>query len=97
MKANNTRCRRAAGLAVLALTAPLGLRAADLPEGTEARVWRKFQKEEKRMGGGKGVPEWLSTHPPTEERLQNAQKDATNSAPTNAPNNAPKNATKEGR
>jgi hypothetical protein len=45
MKANNTRCRRAAGLAVLALTAPLGLRAADLPEGTEINAgnWEQMR------------------------------------------------------
>ena len=45
---------------------------AKLPAGTEAKVWRKFQKEEKRSGG-QGIPEWLSTHPPTDERLKNAQ------------------------
>ncbi len=45
MKANNTRRRRAAGLAVLALTAPLGLRAADLPEGTEINAgnWEQMR------------------------------------------------------
>jgi Peptidase family M48 len=45
---------------------------AKLPAGTEAKVWRKFQKEEKRSGA-KGIPEWLSTHPPTQERLKDAR------------------------
>jgi hypothetical protein len=47
--------------------------AAKLPPGTEAAVWRKFQKEEKRMGAS-GIPPWLSTHPPTDERLKAAQE-----------------------
>ncbi len=48
--------------------------AANLPAGTEASVWRKFQKEEKRSAGA-GIPPWLSTHPPTEERLKAAEEE----------------------
>ncbi len=46
--------------------------AAKLPPGTEASVWRKFQKEEKRAGGG-ALPGWLSTHPSSDERLKAAE------------------------
>jgi Zn-dependent protease with chaperone function len=32
-------------------------------------VWVKFLAAEQRGGGG-GMPEWASSHPPTEERLR---------------------------
>lgn len=44
------------------------LAAAGLPASVLDSVWRKIQARE-RAGGDRGLPEWLSTHPPTEERL----------------------------
>jgi Zn-dependent protease with chaperone function len=44
---------------------------AGLPATVMQQVWRKFAAEENRQGGG--LPTWLSSHPPTEERLRAAQ------------------------
>ncbi len=46
--------------------------AAALPAGTIAAMWRKLQKEEQDAGMG-GIPAWMSTHPPTDERLKAAE------------------------
>lgn len=43
-----------------------------LPPQTLAAVWLKFKAEERRLGAG-GIPDWLSTHPATDERLATEQ------------------------
>jgi Zn-dependent protease with chaperone function len=45
---------------------------AGLPAGTEAQVWRKLFEAQRGAGSGE-VPEWLSTHPSTQERLRAAE------------------------
>jgi Zn-dependent protease with chaperone function len=45
--------------------------AEGLPPQVIASVWRKFAAREQREGGG-GLPAWMSTHPPTDERLRAA-------------------------
>jgi Zn-dependent protease with chaperone function len=45
---------------------------AGLPAGTEAEVWRKLFDAQRGAGAGE-VPEWLSTHPSTQERLRAAE------------------------
>jgi len=43
-----------------------------LPPQTLAAVWLKFKAEERRLGVS-GIPDWLSTHPGTDERLATEQ------------------------
>ncbi len=47
--------------------------AADLPQGTEAAVWKKLLAEQS-SSGADALPEWMSTHPPTQERLDAARQ-----------------------
>ncbi len=46
---------------------------ANLPAGTEAAVWRKLLAQQEKMGLD-DLPVWMSTHPPTQERLEAAQR-----------------------
>ncbi len=48
------------------------IKAARLPPGTEASVWRKLLAEQKDKGAD-DLPAWMSTHPPTAERLKAAE------------------------
>lgn len=48
-------------------------RQAGLPPGTEAAVWRKFKVAVDGRGAD-AVPGWLSTHPSTDERLNEADR-----------------------
>lgn len=47
--------------------------AAGLPPGTEAAVWKKLLAEQIESGAD-ALPEWMSTHPPTQERLDAARQ-----------------------
>lgn len=48
------------------------LQQAGLPAEVEASMWRKLLDRERERGTA-GSPAWLSTHPPTEERLRRAE------------------------
>ncbi len=47
--------------------------AARLPPGTEASVWKKLLTKQG-TSDGDALPEWMSTHPPTQERLNAARE-----------------------
>lgn len=48
------------------------LQRAGLPAEVEASLWRKLLDREREQAAA-GSPAWLSTHPPTEERLRRAE------------------------